>query len=161
MYDSYEELEGKTVAELRNICRDSGIPGMSKKRKDVIINAILDSESNSGSYDAPATIAKVSEAPKINNTVTGIHGAFQTNITDPSAGKGKRLTTIVKVSAGASTGDFDLAGKTVGAVAEFLKEVLNISSVSKGIVDGEEVKDSYVLEGGESLEFIQPAGTKG
>ena len=157
MYDSYEELEGKTVAELRNICRDSGIPGMSKKRKDVIINAILDSESNSGSV-ASATIAK---APKINNTVTGIHGAFQTNITNPSAGKGKRLTTIVKVSAGASTGDFDLAGKTVGAVAEFLKEVLNISAVSKGIVNGEEVKDSHVLEGGESLEFIQPAGTKG
>jgi hypothetical protein len=149
MSNTYESLEEKTVAELRNMCRDLEITGMSKKRKSIIIDAIMDASDSDG-------VANVSTTP-----ITGIRGAFQTNVTNPSMGKGGRLTTVVKVSSGASTGDFDVAGKTVGAVAEFLKEILNISSVSKGIVNGEEAKDDHVLQGGESLEFIQPAGTKG
>ena len=155
---TYESLEEKTVAELRNMCRESGIPGMSKKRKSIIIDAIMDASDSSGDSGG---VANVTTAPATPTPITGIHGAFQTNITNPSMGKGRRLTTVVKVSSGASTGDFDVAGKTVGAVAEFLKEILNISSVSKGIVNGEEAKDDHVLQGGESLEFIQPAGTKG
>ena len=154
MSNTYESLEEKTVAELRNMCRDLEITGMSKKRKSIIIDAIMDASDSDG-------VANVSTTPIVSTPITGIRGAFQTNITNPSMGKGKRLTTVVKVSSGASTGDFDVAGKTVGAVAEFLKEILNISSVSKGIVNGEEAKDDHVLQGGESLEFIQPAGTKG
>ena len=38
------ELMNKTNAELRQICANMGIVGMSKKRKDVIIDAILANE---------------------------------------------------------------------------------------------------------------------
>ena len=164
MSNSYESLEGKTVAELRNMCRDFEITGMSKKRKSIIIDAIMDFESKTSYGDSnigeSINAADTSKIPE-NTPITSIHGAFQTNVTNPSLGKGHRLTTVVKVSSGASVGEFNVAGKTVGAVAEFLKEVLNISSVSKGIVNGVEINDDYVLNGGEALEFIQPAGTKG
>ena len=155
---TYERLEEKTVAELRNICRELNITGMSKKRKGIIIDAILD---GTEAEATEATVATVETAVNTSAKITGITGTFQTNVTNPSKGKGERLTTVVRVSAGASFGDFDVAGKTVGAVAEFLKEVLNISSVSKGMVDGEEVPENHILKGGEGLEFIHPAGTKG
>ena len=36
-----ETLENKTVAELRGICINQGIVGMSKQRKDVVIDSIM------------------------------------------------------------------------------------------------------------------------
>jgi hypothetical protein len=160
---TFESLEEKTVVVLRGICRDLNIPGMSKKRKDVIIEAILDhqvDEDNEGSSSIENS-GYDNNVETSNDNVTGIFGGFQSNVTDPSKPAGERVTTIVRVSSGASSGDFGVAGKSVGAVGEFLKEVLNISSVSKGIVNGKEVEDDYVLNGGDTLEFIRPAGTKG
>ena len=150
------ELMEKTVAELRVMCRDLEIPGMSKKRKDIIVDAILSKN------ESETVVAEISQPPAPNQTpLTALSGSFQTNITDPTKGKGKRLTTFIRVSCGASSGDFGVGGKTVGAVAEFLKEILNIPTMSKGIVNGKESADSYVLENGDTLEFIKPAGDKG
>ena len=41
MIKTREEMEATTVAELREICRQKGIIGMSKARKDDIIDALI------------------------------------------------------------------------------------------------------------------------
>ena len=136
-----ESLEEKTVVELRSICRNEGIAGMSKKRKSIIIDAIL-SEENQGE-------------------ITAIEASFKSNITHPEKEFGDRATTTVTVSCGANTGDFNVTGKKVGAVAEILREVLNVDRLSKGVVNGDYVEDTYELKAGDSLEFIKDAGVKG
>lgn len=150
-----ESLMEKTVAELRATCRELDIPGMSKKRKDIIVDAIL------AETPVPSKTSIKKQGSVESAKLTALSGTFQTNITDPTKGKGKRLTTFIRVSCGASSGDFGVSGKTVGAVAEFLKEILNIPTMSKGIVNGKEAKDSYLLDDGDTLEFIKPAGDKG
>ena len=143
------QLEGMTVAELRSKCvYELSIPGMSKQRKSDIIDAILE---------------RVGVAPEPVQTpsVTAIEASFQSTLTKPDARKGDKTTTTIRVSCGASSGAFDVAGKSVGAVADFLREVLNIDSLASGIVNGEHVNDNYILKSGDNLEFLKPAGSKG
>ena len=154
-----EQLEAKTVVELRQICiYDFGISGMSKKRKDVIINAILEKQ-------GPVTVTSSkapSKAPsEVDQRVTSMEGSFQSILTKPENRKGDKTTTTVRVSCGASSGSFDVGNKTVGAVAEFLKEVLNVDRLAQGIVNGKPVDDSYILQYGDTLEFLKTAGSKG
>jgi len=131
-----EDLELKTVVELRDICREMQISGMSKQRKDIIIDEII-------------TIQESTSTPE------NVKGQFKTVTKDGE------LETTIRVSCGASSDKFAVAGKTVGAVSEILREVLNVDRMSTGIVNGEEVDDSYILESGDTLEFIKPTGGKG
>jgi len=153
-----ENLEEKTVAELRSICRyDLEISGMSKKRKDVIIGAILDTVIQRQPIDNPHPVT----LNKSQEKTTAIEASFRSNITKPEKKFGDRTTTLVKVSCGANTGDFSVTGKKVGSVAEMLREVLNVDRLSRGIVNGEYAEDTYELKPGDSLEFIKDAGVKG
>jgi len=146
-----EELEARTVADLRTMCvYELDIPGMSKKRKDVVIDAILEK------YGASPSISNVDS-----NKVTDISAVFTSSFTKPSARFGDRCTTTILVSSGAASGRFDVVGKTVGAVSEFLREVLNIDKMADGIVNGKQVPSGYVLQFGDNLEFLKPAGGKG
>jgi len=145
------QLENMTVAELRSKCvYELAIPGMSKQRKSDIIDAIL---AKVGVTPEPVQV----QVPD----VTAIEASFQSTLTKPDARKGDKTTTTIRVSCGASSGAFDVGGKTVGAVADFLREVLNIDSLASGIVNGEHVNDSYALKPGDNLEFLKPAGSKG
>jgi hypothetical protein len=134
---TFEDLNEKTVVELREICKDLGITGMSKQRKEFIVDEII-------------TIQDSTSKPE------AIKGQFKTTIDEDG-----NEETKVKVSCGASSDKFSVCGKTVGAVAELLREVLNVDRMSVGIVNGEEVEDSYILEAGDSLEFLKPTGGKG
>lgn len=148
-----EQLEAKTVAELRQMCvYNHEITGMSKKRKDVIIDAIIEKVGVS----TPASIEK-----PVSKEISGLDGEFTSVLTTPSAPHGQRITTTIRVSCGASTGQFNVEGRTVGAVAEFLREVLNIDRLASGIVNGKQVEDSHVLKTGDTLEYLKPAGRKG
>jgi len=146
-----EDLNEKTVANLRAICRDLEITGMSKKRKDVIIDAIINNDVQEEEVVIVPTNA-FSDKP-----LTSLTGSFQSTQKPGS----KKIDTVIRISCGASSGDFDVAGRSVGSVAVFLKSILNIPTMSKGIVDGKEVADKHVLTAGETLEFIKPAGDKG
>jgi hypothetical protein len=137
-----QELIDFTLDGLRDICRNLGIKGMSKQRKDVVIDNIL-------------SIQESESMPE------QIKGQFRTTVIDSDAPAGERTETRIKVSCGASSDKFSVCGKTVGAVAELLKEALNIDRMSLGIVNGEEVDNSYIIESGDSLEFLKPAGDKG
>jgi hypothetical protein len=135
-----------TVRELRKLVVDLGIVGYTKKRKDVIVNAILLSQED----DEP-------NAEK----VTGVEFDGHSVLTKPEAPFGHKTTTTIRVTCGASTGNFPVEGKTVGEVGEFLREVLNVDKLSTGLVNGAEVDPDYELKQGDSLEFLKPAGKKG
>ena len=144
------ELEVKTVDELRSMCSRFGIVGMSKKRKDIIIDALL------AYYKKDAKAA-----PAGSQNLDEMRSVFHSKVTSPSASAGSKTTTTILVSCGAAYGNFPVVGKTVGAVAEFLREVLNVDRMSRGVVNGKEVEDSYRLKEGDNLEFLKPAGRKG
>lgn len=141
-----DELEEKTVRELRWLCADYEIQGVSKKRKDVIIDMIIE---------------KLGEDRAATGRISAVEGFFTSQLTKPHEKPGNKTTTTIRVSCGASSGQFDVAGRKVGEVADFLREVLNVSKMASGVVNGEAVEDSYVLKPGDVLEFLKPAGKKG
>jgi hypothetical protein len=52
-------------------------------------------------------------------------------------------------------------GQTVGDVRSDLAVALNLDPESQAVLDGEPVADDVVLEAGQSLSFLGPAGEKG
>jgi len=161
-----KELMDKTNAELRQMCKDLGIVGMTKKRKDIIVKALLDNDKantdakTAKESDAPATIAKpkaaVAAAP-----ISSMAYQMQSTLTKPGAKVGDKCTTTLMVSCGANSGSFPVAGRDVGEVKGFLKEALNIPSFPDAVVNGKKVEDKYVLTEKDTLEFLKPAGRKG
>jgi len=148
-----ESLENMTVNELKDICWDKDIKGVSKKPKVVIIDKIM--EKYGAKERASITPAK-SPAP-----MKGLSGEFESELTNPSGRTGDKTTTTIQVSCGASSGRFPVVGRTVREVSEFLKEILNVDSLSAGLVNGREVSSDYVLKSKDTLEFIKPSGRKG
>ena len=147
-----ETLEGKTVKELRRLVVDLGIPGFTKKPKATIVDAIF-AKHGVGAASS-ATISK--SAP-----ISQVAFEGESVITKPSAPFGSKTSTTIRVSCGASSGKFPVTGKTVKEVGEFLREVLNVSRLSTGLVNGKEVQADYTLKAGDVVEFLKPAGKKG
>lgn len=153
------ELENKTVVELRQLCiHELSITGMSKKRKDIIIDAILN---QTKTEEAENETASIEPMRSVDNRIVGIDGTFSSTIVSPNASFGNKNKTTIRVSAGASSGDFPVIGKSVGAVSEFLKEVLNVERMARGLINGKEVDNDYILKTGDILEYLKPAGKKG
>jgi len=149
-----ETLESKTVKELRQLVVKLGIPGFTKKPKAVIINAIMDKYGVS-----TASISK--DMPTAPSPISRIEAKLQSSITKPELKKRDRLSTTIQVSCGASTGNFPVVGRKVGEVGEFLREVLNVDTLSSAMVNGRRVENDYILKVGDSLEYLKPAGQKG
>lgn len=150
---SREDLQEKTNHELRAIAKKMEIPGMSKKRKDIIVDAILEEQAGDGfsEIDNPAAKQKV----------TGIEFNAVSKTKDPNGKYGDKTETWCRISSGATSQQFDVAGYTVGAVMEFMNEVLNVEKNSSIIVNGESADGNYVIQAGDNIEFIKPAGSKG
>jgi hypothetical protein len=144
-----EELENKTVKELRSMVVDSGLVGISKKRKNVLIDSLV----SLGEPDDDSTV----ESDK----VSAIEFQARSVMTRPDAEAGARTTTTIHVSCGASSGNFPVVGKSVGEVGNFLREVLNVDRMSTGLVNGQSVDNDYILKEGDNLEYLKPAGRKG
>lgn len=69
----------------------------------------------------------------------------------------------VTVICGANIQPLDnVTGMTVGQVGQKMTEILSITP-DHGVllVDGQAVKEDYILLGGEEVEFKKPAGQKG
>ena len=145
-----ETLEGKTVKELRQLVVKLGIKGKTKLPKSEIVDAIMGTGGGSG--------GGASISPK---ALEGVEGTFQSSMTKPGAPFGFKTSTNVQVSCGASSGRFPVVGRSVAEVGEFLREVLNVSKLSTGLVNGKEVEGNYTLKEGDVLEFLKPAGKKG
>jgi hypothetical protein len=135
-----DSLSEKTVAELREICRKKKIPGMSKARKDDIIDSLLKSSDT-----------KVEKMyTELYTTITKVGGEI------------KDVETMVHISAGAASLNQPLVGETVGSVAEKFKHILNINARDiNPLINGKSVNESYVLKARDNLEFLKPASVKG
>ncbi len=153
-----EELETKTNFELRQMALDMGITGMSKKRKSVIIDSILAVQ---GTSTASVENVSVAEEPVQAKKLTGVEFNAVSKLSNPDAGRGKKTTTWCRISSGATSQQFDVAGYSVGEVMEFMAEVLNVEKMSDIIVNGNKVEASYIIQAGDNIEFIKPAGKKG
>lgn len=152
-----EQLNDMTVAALRELCKTYGITGMSKQRKEDIVSAILnfyepeeevveeDDNEQEDNYKASSDNGKL---PYLNSK---IH-SFATK---------DKYESVISVSCGAASSNFAVVGKTVGYVKSTYREILNIDVDSSSVVNGENVKESYVLKSGDTLEFLRKAGSKG
>jgi hypothetical protein len=67
----------------------------------------------------------------------------------------------VRVIYGVHSLDANVAGRTVGEIRAALRQALNIGPQAVAVVDGQEAKESSVLQTGEILEFVRLAGEKG
>jgi len=155
-----EQLDEKTVKELRGVAKNLGCVGYSKKPKATVIELII--EKQGGPVTAAPSTAKAKAAPaKKDDKLSQAEFSLQSVLTKPSAKFGDKTTTTIRVSCGAAAGDFSVCNKTVGAVSEFLREVLNIDRMAQGVVNGKTVDGSYLLKDGDNLEFLKAAGRKG
>lgn len=152
------ELNNKTVAELREICRASNIPGMSKARKDIIVAKIIEGYPKPKNNEATCTTVTTSTTEK-NNDDNGKLSYINANL--HSFLENNSYKTLISVSCGASSSNYPVVGRSVGFVKATYKEILNINPEAEGIVNGVKVADSYVMKSGDTLEFVRKAGTKG
>ena len=158
---SKEELENMNVKfDLKPMAVKMGLPGYSKKTKAVVISAILENQkpvAKKAPKAATASIAPAAAAKAMN----AIEFCATAVLTKPSAKKGDKCSTTIRVTSGASSGNFPVAGRSVAEVAEFLREVLNIEKMSPGLVNGKNVEGTHILKDKDELEFLKPAGSKG
>ncbi len=157
-----DELENMNAKNMKRMAfQKLGLPGLSKKTKSEVMSAILSSQ-DSGSKPSGSSKAKavVSKAPA-KKPMGGLEAKLTSVLSKPNAKFGHRTATTIEVTCGANTGNFPVAGKRVGEVAEYLREVLNVTRMSTGLVNGKEKGNDYVLKDGDRLEFLKPTGKKG
>lgn len=159
---TYEQLEEKTLSELREICSKYGITGMSKKRKDVVIDAIVGISSGNEEQESSRTSSSNDNSRETEDSSPIV--AINANVSSykkPGVEGDDKYSTMITVSCGASSGNFPVVGKRVGEVSEYLRDALNIDRLSVGVVNGSDVEDSYILKTGDNLEFLKAGGRKG
>ena len=185
-----EELEAKTVKSLKDMCvNELAIPGMTKKAKGLVITAILNeygkdvaefqNTNNDDNVDNTRYTNEIvnefvedddddddgfvdeEPATKSKDSIRGLTFNLNSIMTKPSAQFGNKTTTTIHVSCGASSGDFPVVGRSIYEVSEFLREVLNVTRMSIGLVNGKEVDHNYIIQSHDNLEFLKPAGQKG
>jgi len=150
-----DQLTEKTVVELREICRKFGIGGMSKERKDVIIDSILEFYQDQASPepdDDDSYSSNQDPSEKVPYVNAHVHSFLDKN---------EQYQSLITVSCGAASGNYPLTNKSVGFVKATYREILNIDDTANAIVNGVEKNESYVLKSGDTVEFIRKAGTKG
>lgn len=87
---------------------------------------------------------------------------YQAPDIDVSLARATNVMKKIRVVHGANEHYFDnLEGKTVGMVRKSLREVFNIPGDAEAKIAGKSVGDDFILEGGNSLEFVKDAGVKG
>lgn len=158
MYNE-NDLNEMTLITLRAMCVKAGITGMSKKRKEIVISALMATNSTKAKPVAKKenTACKTeAPTPKENNYEK------QPDNLNVNLAKGYvNGTTKITISCGAASQDFPVVGKTVAQVTSILTDVLSIPVMPKMLVRGKEVTGSYVLVEGDSLEYVKAAGKKG
>ena len=151
---AYEDL---TINELRHLVAKAGIAESTTMTKRQLISKLRMVDAS------PTTTQEVTQERSANtdpNKETVGFSGFVEVSQNPRTGVKTAKSTIL-VSNGAVSDRFPVIGKTVGAVRDILREILNISRTSMGIVNGKKVQDSYVLKPYDVLEFLKQAGSKG
>ena len=164
-----EELETMTAKDLKRMCIDElKLPGLSKKGKGVVIEAMLNyyktlinKATESVDYEDEEVDYEDEEVVATNAPLKALSFNLNSIMTKPNATFGNKNITTIHVSCGASSGEFPVGGRTVFEISEFLREALNVSRMSVALVNGAEVDDNYVVKSGDNVEYLKPAGQKG
>ena len=133
------EFDALTIAELKSVADRLGLDYLVRSTKPALQKIILDS--------GKCTIT-VPAAPAAPAGVGHLHATINANGT-------------IRAYCGASGGNFPLIGKTIAEAQAFLSQTLNVASNFRALVNGREVQSTYMLTEGDSLEFVQPSGSKG
>jgi len=114
-----EQLDNMTDKEMKRMAfNELGLVGLSKKPKAEVIKAILKSQNVSGGTQAAF------EKPAISSfadPIKSVSGNFKSVLSRPGATFGNRTDTTIQVSSGANVGNFNVVGRKVSEVAEFLR----------------------------------------
>jgi len=178
-------LSSKTCAELRAICSERGITGMSKQPKAVLVSVILNDLQQNNEIPTRESLESKS-VPEIRELcnergMTGLDRQPKTLLIDLllndyaqealSGVQGQitvekdddgEFTTTIKISCGGSEDNFPVVGRTIEEVMDILNEALNIPDDPKVTLNGVEQDDmGYVLQAGDELDFVQKADDKG
>jgi hypothetical protein len=160
---SKSDLETMNLVVLRGICQNLGITGMSKKRKEIIIDAILANSAAKKSVTASKSdkTTRVETKPTSKDADTPVKSSSVFKSINADLSKDGGSSARIHVSCGAASQTFEICGKTVAMVSNLLKDILNIPVFSASYVNGRVVLGDYMIKEGDQLEFIKPAGNKG
>lgn len=140
------ELENTPYGLLENIAREIGCTNYAHKRRSFIIDKIL---------------ARQEELMSQTPTELNFDGiGFEMSVISDNLGA-KDEEAEVLISCGASEDKFKVVGQPISKIINFLKNVLNIPTNSKILVDDVPVGKDYVVKPGDSIEFVKPSGSKG
>ncbi|HBK34253.1 TPA: hypothetical protein DEP34_03725 [Candidatus Uhrbacteria bacterium] len=162
-----EELAGKSKLELKSLIKQSSldVAFTNMTSHPELVEAIMQAQEK---RDAAAPPPAQEEAPPVGGRQRG--RARQQLEEDqrppeedapppPPNGNGKAKKKI-RVACGASSGQYPVAGMTVGNIRQELRDILNIGSEHMPRVNGASVDNDYVLKEEDSLEFVRNAGDK-
>lgn len=69
---------------------------------------------------------------------------------------------MIRLICGANCQELEgVAGKTLGEIKSQLADVLNIPTPVQAVLGGHSINDDHVLEEGDQVELVKPAGSKG
>ncbi|HBK34657.1 MAG: hypothetical protein UU08_C0002G0029 [Candidatus Uhrbacteria bacterium GW2011_GWE2_40_58] len=145
------DLQNKSLLKLRQLFTEiTGNEFDNGMDKPALVQAILVQQKRQVEpAPAPAPTRRIRNKPPT------------TPATDPENNPVDEENALVTVTCGSHPPtQLSLAGKTIGTVRRELSQALNITTSMRARVNGSEVNDNYVLEGGVILEFVQPAGDK-
>lgn len=141
-----DQLYDLTNRELRNICIDMNIVGMTRAVKNDLVDAILE---NNGSYEDSNNQANSMPIIAGEVIITGVRA-------------NGHVATTARASCGASSiNSNQIVGHKIVDVMAFFEEVLNVGDSSSPIVNGSNVDGDYIIKSGDNIEFIRAAGHKG
>jgi NifB/MoaA-like Fe-S oxidoreductase len=145
------QLERMTAKQIKRAAVEVGCTGIYRLTKPEAIRYFMtwqrERDEEMASVDSMA------------DPLTAVSGRFESTRMErpaPSA-----IQTNIQVSCGANSGVFDVVGRTVGEVQDFLREALNIDSSATPLINSRPVGRDYVLRASDTLEFLKPAGRKG
>ncbi len=152
-------LEGKTVNELKQIVRNMGIVGVLKKRKDIIIDSILN---NSTSPKKQSGGSKKPSSKKSVSSKVILSGSFTSeSIRSLNSPFGYKSTSSVRVVCGVNSKSFDIEGLSIYNSLQRVSSTFNVDLTSvMPVVNGKEQNLDYIIKKGDELEFVIPSGSK-
>lgn len=131
-----DELDAKTLIAIRYIAGEElKLTGLTKASRSVVVAAILRKQDE--------IVPRTTVAPS-------------------TVGIGNPTNIMVTVISGAERQTFPVHGKNVSEAASMLNQLMNIDTTNyEAVVNGEKVDKTYVLKGGDVVNYVKPADKKG
>ena len=131
----------------------SGVNEMNVELAGQTIAEVIDTTSALLHLDGEEQV-KVNGSDATSSTV--VHDGDSIEFVKVSGEKGS-----VDISSGVNSMALDVAGQTVATVVDTVKSILNLDGEEEVKVNGSEADANYVVQDGDSIEFVKASGEKG